>query len=84
MSNPMGAPTVDDPYAEAERIAREHRLRIVPVPDPAGTYEDGRRRYRTAYVVYRILPYGGSTRLGKRSDSVRLLAFVRRLAGVPA
>lgn len=76
------APSVNDPLADARRIAGNHRLRIVPVSDPDGRDERGRERFRTSYVVYRVLPYGGSTRLGKRADPAALLRFVRELAGV--
>jgi CBS domain-containing protein len=78
------ATRVDDPLAEARELARKHRLRIVPVTDPAGRYDDGRERFRTSYVVYRLLPGGGSTRIGKRADPSGLLSFVRKAAGVAA
>lgn len=57
--------------ADAHMIAKSNRLRIVPVTDNGAP----------AWVVYRVLPGGGSTRLGRRSSPAALLHFVESLAG---
>jgi hypothetical protein len=61
-------------------IAKDHKLRIVAVADKKVVV--GVVGYVRAWVIYRILPYGESARVGKSSDPVRLLRLVKKLAGI--
>lgn len=55
---------------EARQIAKEHGLLVVDCPVEPG---------KTDYVVYRRLPDGRKSRLGKRTDPVRLRQYVAKL-----
>lgn len=65
----------------ATRIARDNGLIVTPIQEPR---VDGalNRILCPAWVVYRKLPDGQVTRLGKRSDPDGLLDFVRASAGL--
>jgi len=56
---------------EARQIAKDHGLKVIDcktAPD------------KTDYVVYRVLPDGHDTRLGKRSSPQGLRKWVAKLA----
>jgi hypothetical protein len=55
---------------EAKQIAREHGLRLVEIPTAGGI----------DYVIYRHLPHGGDTRIGKRSSPEGIRNFVAKCA----
>lgn len=55
---------------EAKQIARDHGLRVIECPIEPG---------KTDYVVYRQLPNGRRTRLGKRSSPQGLRKYVADL-----
>jgi uncharacterized protein with GYD domain len=57
---------------EAKQIAKDHGLKVVEFPVTPG---------KTDYVVYRELPDGSDTRLGKRSSPQGLRKYVADLAG---
>lgn len=56
---------------EARQIARDHGLLVIDVKAAAG---------KTEHVVYRQLPDGRRTRLGKRGTPEGLRAYVCKLA----
>ena len=56
---------------EARQIAKDHGLLIIDCPVEPG---------KTDHVVYRLLPDGRRTRLGKRTDPVRLRQYIADLA----
>lgn len=56
---------------EAKQIARDHGLRLVECQTPAGT----------DYIIYRPLPDGRTTRIGKRSTPDGIRRFVADVAG---
>jgi len=56
---------------EAKQIAKDHGLKVVECQVKLG---------KTDYVVYRELPNGSDTRLGKRSSPQGLRKYVADLA----
>ncbi|MEY2654946.1 MAG: hypothetical protein RLZZ524_1974 [Pseudomonadota bacterium] len=56
---------------EAKQIAKDHGLKVVECPVALG---------KTDYVVYRTLPDGRRTRLGKRSSPAGIRKYVADLA----
>jgi len=56
---------------EARQIAKDHGLLVIDCPVQPG---------KTDYVVYRKLPDGSRTRLGKRASPEGLRAYVAKLA----
>jgi hypothetical protein len=76
----MSAPAENDnPLEAARELAKAHRLRVVDVHEKK--VEAGQVRWLPAWVVYRALPGGASTRLGRRNDPRKLLRFIRTLIG---
>lgn len=55
---------------EARQIARDHRLLLIEKPVEPG---------KTSYIVYRPLPNGRKTFLGKRGTPEGIRAYVARL-----
>lgn len=65
----------------ARTLAMQHNLIVVPVQEPR--IDSALNRVLCpAWVVYRKLPDGHTTRLGRRSDPDELLEFVRQCAGL--
>lgn len=67
----MSACTPDPQLIEARRIAKAHDLVMIEKPLTAG---------KTSYIVFRKLPDGRTTFLGKRGTPEGVRAYVARLA----